>query len=141
MEMINLCFESAAIFFVFTLAKFGAFLCTFWALRSYFWGWGQVQKLLLGPTKIDNQLWFWKYSPIFLFIIFPHLGPLLHFFGALQFFFGSLGLFFGAIFGVGVKFKKHFWSLLMLTINFGFGSTALSFCFEFSQIWGHFWAF
>ena len=32
----------------------------------------------------------------------------------------------------------------MLTTNFGFGSTALYFCFDHSQIWGHFctfWAF
>ena len=32
------------IFLFFIRPNFGPF-CTFWALRGYFWGWGQVQKL------------------------------------------------------------------------------------------------
>jgi len=66
-----------------------------------------------------------------------HFGPLFHFFGS----FGAIFWPVGAFFGVGVRIKNIFQSLLMLTINFGFGSTPLSFCFEFSQIWGHFWIF
>ena len=37
-------------------------------------------KNFLGPTYVNNQLWFWKYSPIFLFLNWPHFGPLLHIF-------------------------------------------------------------
>ena len=36
-------------------------------------------ELVFGSTYIVNQLRFWKYSPIFLFLIWPHFGPLLHF--------------------------------------------------------------
>ena len=32
-----------------------------------FFGLGAGSKTFLGPTYVDNQLWFWKYSPNFLF--------------------------------------------------------------------------
>ena len=37
--------------------------------------------------------------------------------------------------------KKLFWDLPMKTINFGFGSTALTFCFKFGYILGPFCIF
>ena len=42
----------------------------------------------LEPSNVDYQFWFWKYSPIFLILLRPNLGP----FFAL---FGPLGLFLG----------------------------------------------
>ena len=81
--------------FVFNLATFGAFFALFWALRGYFFGplglivWlGSGSKTFLEPTYVENQLWFWKYSPIFLFIIWPNLGPFLHFLGLSRLFLG-----------------------------------------------------
>ena len=49
-----------------------------------------------------------------------------------------------SFFGGWRQVKKHFLESTYVTINFGFISTVLSFCFEFSQNWGHFctfWAF
>jgi len=45
-----------------------------------FVGFGSGPKMFLGLTYVDNQLWFWKYNLIFLFLIWQHLGPLLPFF-------------------------------------------------------------
>ena len=56
--------------FSFTSAKFGAFF----ALCSYLWVWGQVHQNFLGLTFVEYQLWFWRYSPIFLFLVRPDLG-------------------------------------------------------------------
>jgi len=78
----------------------------------------------LVPTSANYQLWFWKYSPIFLFLIGKICG--------LFFTFGP----FGAIFWVWVRFKNFF-----RTINFGFGSTALTFGFKFGHILGLFCTF
>ena len=36
-------------------------------------------KPFLGLTYVDYQLWFLKYSPIFLFLIWPNLGTFWHF--------------------------------------------------------------
>ena len=69
----------------------------------------QVQNTLLEPTNLDYQFWFWKCSPIFLFLIWPNLGPFL----ALL---GPSGLFylpFMAIFWVEIRFKTNFGSLLI----------------------------
>ena len=44
----------------------------------FFWV-GVRFKNSLEPTYIVNQLWFWKYSPIFLFLIQPNF--FLHFLG------------------------------------------------------------
>ena len=80
-------------------------------------------KTFLGPSNVNNQLWFCKYSPIFLFLIRPHFGPLLH-------------LSFGDIIGVGIRFKKtclgptngdyqcQFWKcslicLFLIRLNYG----------------------
>ena len=42
---------------------------------------GSGSKSFLEPTYVVNQLWFWKYSPIFLLILRPTLGPFLPFLG------------------------------------------------------------
>ena len=74
--------------FVFNLATFGASFALFFGpsglfldpleliLRS-----GPGSKTFLEPTYVVNKLWFWNYSPIFLFRIRPDLGPFLHFLG------------------------------------------------------------
>ena len=48
--------------------------------------------------------WFWKYSPIFLFLIQPYFGHLLHFFGS----FGAIFWSFGAVLGVKIRFRPIF---------------------------------
>ena len=55
-----------------------------------------IFKNFLRPTYVDNQLLFWKYSAIFLFLIWPQLGPLLTFFGPLVLFLVPFGLFLGS---------------------------------------------
>ena len=57
---------------------FGPFWVIFLVLWGYFWGRGQVQKIL-EPTNVDFQVLFWKYSPIFLFLIQPNFGSFCHF--------------------------------------------------------------
>ena len=42
-------------------------------------GFGSGSKASFGPTNVDYQLWFWKYSNIFLFLLRPHLGSTLLF--------------------------------------------------------------
>ena len=54
----------------------------------------------LGPSNLEHQLWFWKYSRIFLLLLRPNLG-LFSLFGPL-----------GAIFGVEVRFKNIFGTYL-----------------------------
>ena len=71
-----------------------------------FWGSRSGSKTLLEPTNVDDQFLFWKYSPIFLYLILPHFGPLLHF-----------PLSFGAIFWITIRLKTHFWSLLILVLE------------------------
>ena len=86
-------------FYVFNLTTIGAFLALFGPFWSCF-GVGVMFKNFLGPTYVNNQLWFWKYSPILLFLIQPHFGPLLHFFWAFWgYFLGPFGLFFVALWG------------------------------------------
>ena len=41
----QLCFGSTALSFCFSFGQILGLFCTFLALRGYFWGWGQVQKL------------------------------------------------------------------------------------------------
>ena len=90
----QLWFWKVSLIFSFLIwSNLGPFLNYFWAFGGYFFGLGSDSKNLLLPTYIDNQLWFWKYSHIFLFSIWPHLGPFLHFFGPFgAIFFGPLGL-------------------------------------------------
>ena len=104
----TLVLESQPHLFIFNLVKFGAFFELFLGLSGLFFGLGSDSKKLLLPTYIDNQLWFWKYSHIFLFSIWPHLGPFLHFFG-------SFRAIFLAVWGlcvVGVRFKNIFGTYL-----------------------------
>ena len=71
--------------FAFTSAKFWAFL-PFLDLWGLFLGLRSGSKTFLGPTYVDSQLWFLKYSPIFLFLIRPDLGlfPLFRPFGPIK---------------------------------------------------------
>ena len=46
--------------------------------------------------------------------------------------------FWRSFWGLGVSFNKKILDLLMCTINFSFGSTAISFQFQVSPIWGLF---
>ena len=87
--------------FLFNLAKFGTIL-HFLGPLGLFFGLFSGSKTFLRPFYVDNQLWFWKYSHIFLVVICPYLGPLLLFFGS----FGAFFWQFGAIFVVGVRFKN-----------------------------------
>ena len=74
--------------------------------------------LNFGPTNLYNKFWFWKYSPIFC------LNS------------ATIGVFFCHF----LTFQDYFWSycqvqnlfcyILIQKINFGFGSTALSFVFN-----------
>ena len=78
--------------------------CTFLGPLGLFFGplglfleWGSGSKTFLDATHVVNQLWFWKYSSIFLLLFRPNLGPFFALFGPL-----------GAIFGVEVRFKNIF---------------------------------
>ena len=61
---------------------------------------GSFEAIFLETTYVDNQLWFWKYYPVFSFLIWPYLG-LFAFFRP-----------FRAIFGAGFRFKNFFGAYL-----------------------------
>ena len=82
--------------FVFTSAKFWAFL-HFLGLWGLFLGLRSSSKTFLQTTNIDYQFLFWKYSPIFLFLIRQQLGPFLHFFGPLAYLFCPFGVLLGKV--------------------------------------------
>ena len=96
--------------FAFTSAKFGGifalfgplgfFFCSFLDPLGLFLESGSGSKTFLEPTYVVNQLWFWKYSLIFLFLIRLNLGP-----------FALFGPF-RAIFVVWVRFKNFFGTYL-----------------------------
>ena len=101
MQTINFCFGSTALSFCFSFDQILGLFCTFWAFRGYFLGSLGLfsgsrsdSKTFLEPANADYQFLFWKYSPIFLFFIWPNFGPFLHFSG-------SSGLFLGL--GSGLK--------------------------------------
>ena len=74
-ETINFGFGSTALSFVFNMSLFGASFGLFLALGGYFFnllGLRSGSKTFLEPT---NHFLFWNYSPIFLFLIRPNLGP------------------------------------------------------------------
>ena len=63
--------------------------CTFLgSLVGIFLESGLSSKKLLELTYAVNQLWFWKYSPIFLLLHWPNLGPVLPFSGLWGLFLG-----------------------------------------------------
>ena len=70
---------------------FGPFVAISLALRGplglYLWS-GSGWKTFFEPTYVDNQLWFWNCSPIFMFLIWPNLGPFIHFLGLSGLFLG-----------------------------------------------------
>ena len=104
------------------MALFGPFGAIFWV--------GIRFKTFLEPTYVDNQLWFWKVSLIFSFLIWSNLGPFLNYFWAFRGYFLGWG-----------QIQKNYCYLPKLTTNFGFGCTAISFCFQFGHIWGLFCTF
>jgi len=71
-------------------------------------------KKFFGPNIANYQLWFWSTALSFFFYLAP--------FGAFLPFLGPSGYYLG-----WRQVPKIFWDLTMQTINFGFGSTALSF--------------
>ena len=87
---------------------FGAFrgyLMVLWgyfmALWDYYWWRCQVQNQFLELTNEVNQLWFWKYCPIFFVFNSAKFGTLFALLRPL-----------GAIFGVGVRLKNFFGTYL-----------------------------
>ena len=98
--------------FVFISATFGASFALFLILLGRFFfchfglflGSGSGSKTFLEPTNVDYQFLFWKYSPIFLFLIRPNFGPFCTFWALRGYFFWPVG----AIFGVKVRFKHIF---------------------------------
>ena len=83
--------------FLHFLGSSGLFLMPF---RASFVTGVRFKVIFLGPSNVDYQFWFWKYSPIFLFFIGQFLAL-----------FALFGLF-AAIFGVGVRFKNFFGTYL-----------------------------
>ena len=138
------CMKVQTHLFILNVASIGAFLALFGPFRSYFWSWGQVQKFSLGPTFVNNQLWFWKYSPIFSFFFFDSatFWPLLHLFG-------SFGAIFQPSFGAilfrlrsvleptNVDCKFQFWRYSPIFLFLNRPNLGL-FC-TFWVIWGFFW--
>ena len=75
----TLVLEAQPLLFLLNLATFFASFALFWALWRYFfvlWGLflelGSGSKMFLEPTYVVNQLWSWKYSPIFLLLLRPN---------------------------------------------------------------------
>ena len=70
-------------------------------------------------------------------------GPLATFWASFAVFWALWGIFLvlWTYFWSWGQVQKLFWGPLMQSINFGFGSTALSFCFYFGQILGLFLRF
>ena len=96
---------------------------------------GSGSKTFFETTNVDNQLWFWKYSPIFLFSIQPNLGPFLHFLGL-------LGLFFGVVVSFKILFGTYLCrkSTLVLKVKpylfFNMATFEAFFC-TFLILWGY----
>ena len=119
-----LLFQFGPIWGSFFFTFFGPFRAIFLVFRVIFRV-GSGLTIILRPTNVDYQFLFLKYSPIFLFLIWPNFGPFALFgpFGVI-FFLARWGFFWGS-----GQAQKHFQNLQMQTINFCFGSRALSFCF------------
>ena len=137
MQTINFVFLSTALPVCFQFSNILGLFCTFFGpLGLSFWPfwanlWVGVRfKTFLEPTYVDNQLWFWKVSLIFSFLIWSNLGPFLNYFWAFRGYFLGWG-----------QIQKIYCYLPKQTTNFGFGSTAISFCFQFGHIWGLFCTF
>ena len=82
--------EVQSYLFVLHWEKFGAFFFAFF---------GPFGPIFLGPTYVNNQLWFWKYSLIFLFLLVTFGASFALFFcsSGLLFFYSS-GLFYLILF-------------------------------------------
>ena len=71
--------------------QLGPFLDFFFTIGSYLWGWDQVQSTLV----LEVQTYHFVFELATFWASFALLWP------------------FGAIFWVQIRFKTHFWSLLM----------------------------
>ena len=69
---------------------FGPLGLSFWPFWANLWV-GVRFKTFLEPTYVDNQLWFWKVSLIFSFLIWSNLGPFLNYFWAFRGYFLGWG--------------------------------------------------
>ena len=96
------------------MASIEAFLALFGPLGAIF-GVGVRFKKFFWLTYEDNQLWFWKCSPIFFILIRQHLGPLFQLFGP----FGAIFLALWGFFWVRVRFTHlfgNFWCSLLIVV-------------------------
>ena len=96
-------------------------------------GFRSGSKTFLEPANVDYQFLFWKYSPIFLFLIQPNVGPFCTFWAPLGYFFGPLGLFLGSRSG-----SKTFLEPTNIDCQYLFGRYSRIFLFLFGQILGLF---
>ena len=74
LQSINFGFGSTVLSSCFYFGQIWGLFCPFWAFGGFFGGLRSGSKTFLGPTYVVNQLWFWKYSPIFLLLLRPNLG-------------------------------------------------------------------
>ena len=91
----QLCFWKSSPIFLFysaifetSFAFFGPFRAIFFLLFGAIFGSRSGSKTFLEPTYVDNCLWFWMYSQIFLFLIRPNLGPFCTFWAFRNYFWG-----------------------------------------------------
>ena len=98
-------------FFYFNLAQFETifhFLGISWLFLELLLG----SKTFVGPTYVNNQLWFWKYSLIFFVFNFATFGASFALFGSLRAIFWP----FWAFLVVGVRFKNFFGTNLCIQL-------------------------
>ena len=95
--------------------------------------------IFLGPSYEENQLWFWKYSPFFVFSTFIFGATFALFWALRGYLFGPLGLFLGSRSG-----SKTFFEATNVDYQFLFWKhSPIFFVFLFSKILGlvcTFWA-
>ena len=111
-----------------------------------FFGLESSSKTFLGSTYIDNQLWFWICSHIFLILICPSLGLFLHFLGLLELFLG-LGSSSKAFLGPTYidnqlwfcKYSPNFFVLNLATFSASFALFWALWGY-FLVLWGYFWS-
>ena len=152
MQTINFGFGSTALTFCFKVGNILGLFCTFlgplglfFGTLGLFLGSKSDSKTILKPTNVDYQFLFWKYSPIFLFLIRPNFGPFCTFWALRGIFFCPLGLFLESRSGsktflepTNIDYQFLFWKcsspifLFFIRTNFGL------FC-TFWALRGYFW--
>ena len=114
---------------VFNSAKIGTIL-HFLGPSGQFLGLFPGSKTVLGPTYVDNQLWFWKYSYIILFFIRPLSNSFRPF--------GDFSWPFWAIFVVGVRFKNNFETPIYKQLTLVFEKYPYIFVLSSAKVWSFF---